>query len=56
MSEAWRYLGWRALPVVLLLVWFVLLIGGISAGGLVHVVLVAALGLAAYQLVIAPES
>ena len=55
MSEAWGELGWRALPVALLLIWFVLLIGGISAGGLVHLMLVAALGLAAYQLVIAPE-
>ena len=49
MSEAWRLLGWQALPAALLLLWFVLLIGGISAGGLVHVVLVAAIGLFAYQ-------
>lgn len=54
MSEAWQQLAWRALPVVLLLVWFLLLIGGFSAGGLVHVALLAALALAAYQLVIDP--
>ena len=50
MSEAWRGLAWRALPVALLLAWFLLLIGGFSVGGLVHVVLLAALGLGVYQL------
>ena len=50
MSPAWQSLGWRSLPVVLLLAWFLLLIGGFSLGGLLHVILLAAIGVFAYQL------
>lgn len=49
MSEEWSYLAWRSLPVVLVLVWFLLLIGGFSLGGLVHVFLLAAIGVFGYQ-------
>ena len=49
MSEDWSYLAWRSLPVVLVLVWFLLLIGGFSFGGLVHVFLLAAIGVFGYQ-------
>lgn len=49
MSPAWRYLAWRSLPVVLLLGWFLLLIGGFSAGGLLHLVLLAAIAVFGYQ-------
>lgn len=42
MSPAWEHLAWRSLPVVLVLAWFLLLIGGFSLGGLVHLLLVAA--------------
>lgn len=50
MSPAWQYLAWRSLPVVLLLTWFVLLIGGFSFGGLLHIVLLAAALVFGYQL------
>jgi hypothetical protein len=50
VSSGWSLLAWRALPVVLVLTWFLALIGGISAGGLIHVVLLAAVGLFGYQL------
>jgi hypothetical protein len=43
-------LAWRALPVVLVLAWFVALIGGFGAGGLLHLVLVAAVVVFSYQL------
>jgi len=56
VNEAWARLGWLALPVVLLLVWFLLQIGGFSAGGLVHVMLLAAIGLFAYQRVTDSEA
>jgi hypothetical protein len=49
VSEEWSYLAWRSLPVVLVLVWFLLLIGGFSLGGLVHVFLLAAIGVFGYQ-------
>ncbi len=39
----WAQLAWAALPVVLVLVWFLALIGGLSAGGLIHLLLAAAL-------------
>jgi hypothetical protein len=39
----WGQLAWAAVPVVLVLIWFLALIGGLSFGGLVHVLLVAAL-------------
>jgi hypothetical protein len=51
VSPAWQYLAWRSLPVVLLLAWFLLLIGGFSLGGLLHVLLLAAIGVFGYQLV-----
>jgi hypothetical protein len=50
VSPAWQYLAWRSLPVVLLLAWFLLLIGGFSLGGTLHVILLAAIGVFAYQL------
>jgi hypothetical protein len=49
VSPAWSYLAWRSLPVVLVLAWFLLLIGGFSIGGLVHLILLAAIGVFAYQ-------
>jgi hypothetical protein len=49
VSEDWGYLAWRSLPVVLVLVWFLLVIGGFSFGGLVHVFLLAAIGVFGYQ-------
>ena len=49
MSAGWDYLAWRSLPVVLVLAWFLLLIGGVSLGGLVHVILLAGIGVFAYQ-------
>jgi Family of unknown function (DUF5670) len=39
----WAQLAWAAVPVVLVLIWFLALIGGLSFGGLIHVLLVAAL-------------
>jgi hypothetical protein len=39
----WAQLAWAAVPVVLVLVWFLALIGGRSVGGLIHLLLVAAL-------------
>lgn len=50
MSPEWRFLAWRSLPVVLLLAWFLLLIGGFSDGGLLHVVLLAGIAVFGYQL------
>lgn len=50
MSPEWRFLAWRSLPVVLMLAWFLLLIGGFSAGGLLHVVLLAGIAVFGYQL------
>ena len=49
MSPAWEYLAWRSLPVVLVLAWFLLLIGGFSLGGLLHVLLVAGIAIFGYQ-------
>jgi hypothetical protein len=49
VSPAWRHLAWRSLPVVLVLAWFLLLIGGFGAGGLLHLLLLAALGVFGYQ-------
>ena len=51
MSPAWQYLAWRSLPVVLVLAWFLLLIGGFSFAGLIHLVLLAAIAVFAYQMV-----
>lgn len=50
MSPEWRFLAWRSLPVVLMLAWFLLLIGGFSASGLLHVVLLAGIAVFGYQL------
>ena len=50
MSPEWGFLAWRSLPVVLVLAWFLVLIGGFSAGGLLHVVLLAAIAAFGYQL------
>jgi hypothetical protein len=50
VSPAWEYLAWRSLPVVLVLAWFLLLIGGFSLGGLLHVLLLAGITVFAYQL------
>jgi hypothetical protein len=49
VTDEWRYLGWRALPVVLVLAWFLLLIGGFGLGGLVHLLLLAAIAVFGYQ-------
>jgi hypothetical protein len=49
VSPAWQYLAWRSLPVVLVLAWFLLLIGGFSFAGLTHLLLLAAIGVFAYQ-------
>jgi hypothetical protein len=51
VSPAWEYLAWRSLPVVLVLAWFLLLIGGFSFAGLIHLILLAAVGVFAYQVV-----
>lgn len=50
MSRAWAQLAWRSLPVLLVLAWFLALIGGFSAGGLLHLLLLAALVVFGYQL------
>lgn len=50
MSPEWGYLAWRSLPVVLVLAWFLLLIGGFSLGGLLHLFLLAGIGVFGYQL------
>lgn len=39
----WEELAWGAVPVLMVLVWFLAIIGGISAGGLIHLLLPAAL-------------
>ena len=51
MNPAWQYLAWRSLPVVLVLAWFLLLIGGFSLAGLVHLILLAAISVFASQMV-----
>jgi hypothetical protein len=43
VSPAWAHLAWQSLPVLLVLGWFLALIGGFSAGGLLHLLLLAAL-------------
>ncbi len=50
MSPAWEHLVWRTLPVLLVLAWFLALIGGFSFGGLVHLLLLAAVAVFGYQL------
>ncbi len=51
MSAAWAHLAWRSLPVVLVVAWFLALIGGFSYGGLVHLLLLAAVVIFAFQAV-----
>lgn len=51
MSPAWADLAWRSLPVVLAMAWFLALIGGFSAGGLVHLLLLAAMIVFGFQVV-----
>jgi len=50
VSPGWQYLAWRSLPVLLVLAWFLSLIGGFSFGGLVHLALLAAVIVFGYQL------
>ena len=50
MSPAWSHLAWRSLPVLLVLAWFLALIGGFSLGGMVHLLLLAAVAGFGYQL------
>ena len=50
MSPAWEHLLWRSLPVALLLTWFLALIGGYGLGGLIHLLLVAAVAIVGFQL------
>lgn len=50
MNPAWQYLVWRSLPVVLVLAWFLLLIGGFGLGGFVHLLLLAGIAVFGYQL------
>lgn len=45
----WAGLAWRAVPVVLVLVWLLALIGGFSAGGLVHLLVVGAVASLAWD-------
>ena len=56
MSPIWGPLAWRGLPVFLVLVWFLALIGGFSAGGALHLLLVAALAVLGYQLLNGPSA
>jgi len=49
VSPEWGYLAWRSLPVVLVLAWFLLLIGGIGLGGVLHLVLLAGIAVFGYQ-------
>lgn len=50
MSPGWEPLLWRSLPVALLLIWFMALIGGYGLGGLIHLLLVAAVAIFGFQL------
>lgn len=51
MTGPWAHLAWRALPVVLVLAWFLALTGGFSLAGLLHLLLLAAVAVFAYQLI-----
>jgi hypothetical protein len=54
VSSGWALLAWRGLPLLLVLAWFLLLIGGISMGGLIHLLLLAAVALIGYQVMSGP--
>jgi len=56
MSPTWGPILWRGLPVILVLAWFLALIGGFSAGGALHLLLVAAAAVFAYQLLDHPAA
>lgn len=49
MSPGWARLLWRSLPVALVVAWFLALIGGFGLGGLVHLLLLAAIAIFGYQ-------
>jgi hypothetical protein len=49
VTPAWGNLLWRALPIVLVLAWFLGLIGGFGLGGLLHLLLLGAVALFGYQ-------
>ncbi len=51
MNSAWANLAWRSLPLLLVLGWFLALIGGLSAGGFVHLLLLAGVVVFGYQVV-----
>jgi len=50
VSPAWGYLLWRSMPIALVVAWFLALIGGYGLGGLVHLLLLGAVTIFAYQL------
>ena len=50
MSPGWRYLAWRSTPVVLVLAWFLILIGGFNFAGLQHLILLGGVAVFGYQL------
>ncbi len=50
MTPAWGHLLWRGLPMVLVLAWFLGLIGGFGLGGFLHLLLLGAVALFGYQL------
>jgi hypothetical protein len=54
VSSGWALLAWRGLPLPLVVAWFLLLIGGISMGGLIHLLLLAAVALLGFQVVSGP--
>jgi hypothetical protein len=56
VTHAWGNLLWRGLPIVLVLAWFLGLIGGLGLGGFLHLLLLGAVGLFGYQLWSAPSA
>ena len=50
MTPGWSHLAWRALPVALIVAWFLFLIGGFGLGGLLHLLLLAAVGIFTFQI------
>jgi hypothetical protein len=49
VSPGWGYLAWRSLPLVLVLAWFLILIGGFNLAGVQHLILLGAVGVFGYQ-------